>query len=126
MQFSVSRRGLRSKRAGGEPPGTRTQNRLIKSNELFARAFELELRGVRPPSEKNQPLLISEVVWLPFRRKWVRSVRVALGYLALFVLNLVLGLQALCHLATFGLSFGLGIRYVRRSRIALDYRRRHW
>ena len=34
VQFSVSRRGLRSKMRLSEPPGTRTQNRLIKSQLL--------------------------------------------------------------------------------------------
>ena len=33
MHLGVLRRGLSSKRAGGEPPGTRTQNRLIKSQQ---------------------------------------------------------------------------------------------
>src|SRR5690349_19362885 len=36
VQFSVSRRGLRSKRLFGEPPGTRTRNRLIKRPSALA------------------------------------------------------------------------------------------
>jgi hypothetical protein len=55
----ISAASLSSDSLASEPPRTRTENRLIKSNALFARRFELESRGFRPPSGKNQPLLVS-------------------------------------------------------------------
>ena len=52
MHLGVLRRGLRSKRAVGEPPGTRTQNRLIKSS-LGQRSKGLarfrQFLGLEPP-----------------------------------------------------------------------------